>query len=79
MPPRELLVYLFWSLVACSTQADSPPPWPTALHMTGNINGSTKLFGIDVTPGGGVIDFWSLCDPAQPGLAKLKIEGSAQK
>ena len=59
-------------------QAASPPAWPSALHMTGTMNGTTEIMGISIGPVQGPFELWSSCDRGQPHQAKLKFSGSSQ-
>ena len=51
----------------------APPAWPPAVHMSGHVNGTTNIMGIEIGPVTGPFEMWTSCDPQQPARAKMKI------
>ena len=62
--------------LAASHMGANPPAWPPAVHMSGLLNGTTSLMGIDIGPITGPFEMWTSCDPQQPSQAKMKMNGA---
>lgn len=69
---QEMAASLLLGLMATHMGAN-PPAWPPAVHMSGHVNGTTGIMGIEVGPVTGPFEMWTSCDPQQPAQGKMKI------